>query len=512
MIKKLFFTLTAMLLASMLTAGPVDSHRAARVAENSIRLISLHNDDGTKAPIAPTDKVVMAPLYPEWNVENLHLFNYQYGDREGFVIVSGDDIAAPVLAFSDEGQMDLCNASPAARYWIERYSQQIAAGREKAMHATPAIARKWAVLEDKEAVEAMLTAKGDFYHDNIRQLLGNMRWNQGDPYNRLCPQKGSKRAVTGCVATAFGMIMNYWDYPVHGFGNHSYNGADNPAAYPNWKYGELSADFENTYYDWAHMDDWAAINSSDSVVEAISTLLYQLGVAFDMNYSPDGSGCWSLKEYAMFDTSLHLQPTVGAEYRIPKHFGYKFSYAGMRDSIGDDTLWMQMLYNSLAEGKPIYYAGWAVENNEAGHSATSGHGFIIDGYFSDEVDSNLFHLNWGWGGADNGLFKIDALTPGGNDFTQWHGAVIGMEPDTSYHGYNPAAIRQLVLSNAIVYSEDGSIVVKSAENAAVIVYDIMGRKVGCRDNHEAADWSLRVRPGIYLVRIGNIAAKKIVVL
>ena len=75
MIKKLFFTLTAMLLASMLTAGPVDSHRAARVAENSIRLISLHNDDGTKAPIAPNDKVVMAPLYPEWNVENLHLFN-----------------------------------------------------------------------------------------------------------------------------------------------------------------------------------------------------------------------------------------------------------------------------------------------------------------------------------------------------------------------------------------------------------------------------------------------------
>ena len=138
------------------------------------------------------------------------------------------------------------------------------------------------------------------------------------------------------------------------------------------------------------MEDYAFINSPSEVIEAISTLLYQIGVSLDMRYSPYGSGCWSLPEYAMFDTSLHLSPTMGAQYRIPKHFGYKYSYAGLRDSIGDDTAWMQMLYQSLAEGKPIYYAGWASADNEVGFSNTNGHGYIIDGYFLNNSDGAIY--------------------------------------------------------------------------------------------------------------------------
>lgn len=444
-------------------------------------------------------------------VENLYVFNYRDCGIEGFVILSGDDIAAPVLAISDDGQLDPNNMAPAAREMLRQYDRQIDAARKQGVQATPAIAKKWADLDCggdvSKAVENARWRKGDMYNDIIPDLLGNMRWGQGKPYNNLCPG-GS---VTGCVATAFGMIMNYWNWPEHGFGMHSYNGEDHPAAYPDWSYGVQSADFEHTYYDWDHIPDYVVINSDQAEIDAVSTLLYQIGVSLDMHYSPDGSGCWSLPEYAIFDTSLHLDASYGADTRIPKHFGYKFSYAGMRDSVGDDSLWIAMLYTSLKEGKPIYYAGWEKENNEAGHSATAGHGYILDGYFSDETDSNFFHINWGWSGSSNGYFKLDAMTPSGMDFTQWHGAFIGIEPDTAYHGYDYLGIAPVSNSGAVVYSHDGRICVKAAEGEMVEVYDMMGRRVAAQ-RVVGCEWSTKVRSGVYIVCVGHTAGKKVAVL
>lgn len=511
--KKILVIIATLMMVGNLCAGPVSPDQARKVATTASRLFFMEMQED-KATLDPDAQWTLMDVTEEVGISNIYVFNYNISsttaDHQGFVVVSGDDIAAPVLAFSTEGAMTAETLNPAVRSHLVRYGMQIAAARAEGMMATPSIAQKWSILETGEAYELAIAhaAKGDMYNDRINQLLGMMQWAQSQPYNDLCPG-GS---VTGCVATAFGMIMNYWDYPEHGFGQHSYNGADNPAAYPNWTYGEQSADFENTYYDWAHMEDYAFRNSSDSVKSAISTLLYQIGVSLDMHYSPEGSGCWSLPEYATFDTSLHLEPTMGADYRIPKHFGYKFSYAGMRDSIGDDSLWISMLYESLRDGKPIYYAGWAYEDNEAGHSATSGHGYILDGYFSDIVDSNLFHINWGWGGASDGLFKLDAMRPSGMDFTKWHGAIIGLEPDTSYHGYDPAAIRTIEPSQARVFAQAQRIVVEGVANHTIAVYDLMGRCVAHRSQQTANEWRTAVRPGVYVVRVGMAAAKKVIVL
>lgn len=508
--KKLSVVLLAVLVSMATMAAPVDAQRARQVALTAAKLYSWELSQQNKARMNPNAECLLKDVTAEVGISHIYVFNYAIadGNREGFVVVSGDDAAAPVLAFSDEGALEM---NPAVRFHLEQYSHQIASAQEAGTCASKVLQHKWEQLASGKAINEAVQrfeAKGDLYNDNINRLLGGMVWGQSDPYNRRCPG-GS---VTGCVATAFGMIMNYWDYPVHGFGQHSYNGADNPAAYGNWQWGEQSADFEHTYYDWKHMDNYAVINSSDSVVNAISTLLYHLGVSLDMNYGLDGSGCWSLPEYATYDTSLHLSATVGADTRIPRHFGYKFSYAGMRDSVHSDSLWLQMLYNSLADSMPIYYAGWAKDDSDDGHSGTSGHGYILDGYFSDAIDSNLFHINWGWNGSANGFFKLDAMRPNNSDFTQWHGAIIGLEPDTSYHGYDPSGIRTLESATAIVYSEAGRIVVKGCENSVVAIYDLMGRIVAHRDSRQGAEWSTAVNRGIYVVRVGNQMGQKVVVM
>ena len=517
--KKILLTAVALLLALTTTASPVSYERASKVAVNAFRTYCLEQGIGSKT----SDSASKWSVYQVYasGIDNLYLFNIYGSDskgvvEQGFVVVSGDDIATPVLAFSTETVLTYGNTlkeiNPAAYAHLQRYGKQIAAAKVEGMAATSATKQKWAQLESAYVIDdtrARIAAKGDYLDDNIPQLLGNMIWGQTEPYNALCPG-GS---VTGCVATAFGMIMKYWNYPEHGFGMHAYNGADNPAAYPDWRYGIQYADFEHTYYDWENMGDYAAINSPNEVKTATATLLYHIGVSLNMHYTPDGSGCWSLPEYAMFDTSLHLYQmayTIGADYRIPRHFGYKYSYSGMRDSIGNDSLWNTMLYHSLAEGKPIYYAGWAAADNEAGHSGTSGHGYIIDGYFSDAIDTNYYHINWGWNGSYNGFFKLDAMRPSNSDFTKWHGAIIGIEPDTSYHGYDYTGIAPLALDEALVYGCNGFVSVRNAQGLRVSIFDVMGRLVYGSVLH-LSDWKLALRPGFYAVQVGSTPAKTILV-
>lgn len=517
--KKILLTAVALLLALTTTASPVSYERASKVAVNAFRTYCLEQGIGSKT----SDSASKWSVYQVYasGIDNLYLFNIYGSDskgvvEQGFVVVSGDDIATPVLAFSTETVLTYGNTlkeiNPAAYAHLQRYGKQIAAAKVEGMAATSATKQKWAQLESAYVIDdtrARIAAKGDYLDDNIPQLLGNMIWGQTEPYNALCPG-GS---VTGCVATAFGMIMKYWNYPEHGFGMHAYNGADNPAAYPDWRYGIQYADFEHTYYDWENMGDYAAINSPNEVKTATATLLYHIGVSLNMHYTPDGSGCWSLPEYAMFDTSLHLYQmayTIGADYRIPRHFGYKYSYSGMRDSIGNDSLWNTMLYHSLAEGKPIYYAGWAAADNEAGHSGTSGHGYIIDGYFSDAIDTNYYHINWGWNGSYNGFFKLDAMRPSNSDFTKWHGAIIGIEPDTSYHGYDYTGIAPLALDEALVYGCNGFVSVRNAQGLRVSIFDVTGRLVYGSVLH-LSDWKLALRPGFYAVQVGSTPAKKVLV-
>ena len=69
-----------------------------------------------------------------------------------------------------------------------------------------------------------------------------------------------------------------------------------------------------------------------------------------------------------------------------------------------------------------------------GQDATiGGHGFVIDGYDSDD----LVHVNWGWGGADNGYFELYSLNPesldiggGGGGFKFLQRMIVGLMPQT----------------------------------------------------------------------------------
>ena len=327
---------------------------------------------------------------------NFYIFN----TSDGFVIVSADDIAYPILGYSDAGNFDPQNIPVNMYEWLQGYEDEIQFGIENGISASAEIAADWEKLSSGQGLSPKRSR-------SVNALV-QTRWNQGSPYNNLCPYDSGEgeRTVTGCVATAMAQIMKYWNYPTQGNGSVTYNATG---------YGNQTANFGNTTYDWNNMLNTYSNSATSAQKNAVATLMYHCGVAVHMSYgvsSTGGSGA----------------VTVGssngtAEYAMKNYFLYKNTLAGRYRSSYSDTNWKNMMYTDLDAGRPIIYTG----RGDGG-----GHCFICDGY----NNSNQFHFNWGWGGYCDGFYAINSLVPGtggigsGNGtYNESQSAIFGIEPN-----------------------------------------------------------------------------------
>ena len=120
--------------------------------------------------------------------ESYYVFNV--GEDNGYILVSGDDRTPAILGYADKGNFD-ANSIPAnMKAWLQNYEDQLD------------------VLSKSE--KGAVAAASE--HQAIRPLIAST-WNQGEPYNNMCPMDGEQRSLTGCVATVMAQIINYWQYP-----------------------------------------------------------------------------------------------------------------------------------------------------------------------------------------------------------------------------------------------------------------------------------------------------------
>jgi hypothetical protein len=238
--------------------------------------------------------------------------------------------------------------------------------------------------------------------------LVQTKWNQNPaPYNSMCPEDPNSpysgyHAYVGCVATAMSQLMKFWNYPEHGQGSNSYYCSPNPqSGYAgHLEYGEQSADFGATTYDWAHMlNSYENVNYTPEEGEAVATICYHCGVAVNMMYggdADDGSGAYSADvPSAIYNYFLY---TNAASLR---------NYQNL-------TVWKNMLKDQHDLGWPVYHSG---------SSSQGGHAFICDGY----KDNDLFHFNWGWGGSGDGWFIVNEI-----EYNSSMAAIINFVPSGVY--------------------------------------------------------------------------------
>ncbi len=387
--------ITSLLLAFCIHSGM----HAAQVDETTARTVAANflaaNVDalaGIRAEHLELVHVKADPaLADNGSVTLYRVFNHTGG---GYVIIAGDDLVHPILAYSIEkpyvnGIMPIHVAK-----WFEGYATEIREAVQAGGTAHQDVALAWERLAQGIASERDILM--------VPPLLSTT-WNQSPHYNALCPG-GS---VTGCVATAMAQVMKYHGHPAQGAGFHSYNA-------PN--YGTLSANFGATTYDWGAMP-----NNVTSANNAVATLMYHCGVAVDMQYSPQVSGAWVIQSHS--PTTDH-----NSEYAMKTYFGYDPTMQGVKRENYNQTQWINLLKGELDASRPILYAGWG---------SGGGHAFVCDGYDSND----FFHFNWGWGGAYDGFFMINALNPDGvgtgggtGGFNSGHQALVGIKPATGGGG------------------------------------------------------------------------------
>lgn len=379
--KKNLSLLIVLLIAFKLTgAQSVDIYRQTALNFFQERLV-LHQYKGKGAPEIKN--------YIQVSHEGraiAHAFNFSGG---GFVLVSASENTFPVLGYSLEGTFTGTGLPEALKAWIRYYGRQIGA---VANQPFPAEEVQLARSRYKKEVTEITGSSGRVAEPLLRTL-----WDQGNYYNGMCPTDPDGpggRCYAGCVATAVGQLMFYHRWPEQGSGEYSYTHPD---------YGVQYANFGESTYNWNGME--TSLSGPNS---HIALLLYHLGISFDMDYGPNGSGMWN-----------HSAANSMRNY---------FKYGPQTQYIFRDTTtmnWDSILIANLDARKPLYYAGWE------GVGSQNGHAFVCDGYAPD----NFYHFNWGWSGSYDGYFLLSALTPGGSNFNFAQEVIKDIYPDTTQYNY-----------------------------------------------------------------------------
>ncbi len=406
-------TFIALLFSStIIFANPVDSQKAEQVAKTFIvskSAVSTANGQQLQMQKALTLMRVSASTTE--STDQFYVFNRE--NNQGFVIVSADDRARPVLAYANSGSYNPNNIPPNMRKWLEGYREQIRFAIENNIPSAPEIQEEWDIF---------LNGKPHNVPQNTKAVapLIKTKWNQGQYYNEFCPPyyPNTQKTPTGCVATAMAQVMKYWNYPTVGTGFHSYN---------HNTYGTLSANFGATTYQWDLMPD---VVSSPNY--AVATLMYHCGVAVDMNYGVSQSGACTVSS----DPNKHC-----AEYALKAYFGYdKNTLRGVEKSKYTNAEWENLLISELNAGRPVIYRG----------SGTGGHSFVCDGYVNNN-GYNFFYFNWGWGGqCDDSCFALNAINPGSYSFNDNQMAIVGIKPaNNTTDNFDLRLYSDLNMSNTI---------------------------------------------------------------
>ncbi len=394
----LFFAINA-------NAQSVNAKTARLAAFNFIQSKNL------SIPSTPDDLLMVETLSTDPNNPELYIFN---NPQNGFVIISGDQSAVPVIGYSSTGSIPSGNWNSNFKYWIDNSIAQIQYYRQNSTKAVDDIEAQWDFLLTLQGVSPFSSSKAIFPF--IRST-----WNQGGAYNDLCPEDAQGEALVGCVATAMAQIMYYYRYPTTGTGSHSYYASG---------YGTQSVNFGASTYNYNEMLGELSVPAPE-----VAELSYHCGVAVDMSYGYDGSGAltWDVDD-ALED---YFRYSTDASYKT------KSSYS--------TSGWESLMRTNLDLYHPVFYSG---------SSSAGGHAFVMDGY----EGTNYFHFNWGWGGYADGYFYLNALNPAGNDFNSDQQVIVNIYPLTTSYPYGCTGTK--TLSSAFGTIEDGSgPVVNYAANA-----------------------------------------------
>ena len=347
------------------------------------------------------------------------LYVFERSQTGGYMILSADDVAAPLLGYADYGSFDADSMPEQMKWWLEQYGRQIEYARSSSLPAFSDATVDATRAEERKTVAPMLKTA----------------WNQTGPFSLMTPLINGRHTPTGCVATAMAQVMKYWEYPKRATGTGTIT---DPST------GEsVSINLGEESLDWSSMLDSYDSTYTDEQARAVAYLMKAAGYSGSTQYDASASGAFSYL----------------AGRALAENFGYnpKLQYC-TRDYFSSAE-WDELIYNEVAAGRPVLYGG---------QSTSVGHEFVCDGYAGD----GYFHFNWGWSGMSDGYFLLTSLNPDalgtggglGGGFNFGQDALIGVQPEEAQ--VTPPYLVQYGSLSAVAFRSEITIRLRTDEGSS----------------------------------------------
>lgn len=379
----LFSMLIMLFVSTSALASPRTFSQAKAIAERKAALLGIKIDSKAAAKVPSMNGGTATAVSP--------YYVFPFGENKGFAIVSGDDDMPEIVGYADHGTYDANNMPAAMAAFLNNYRATIEAVKQGNASAIKNIAEAKALRANNTRATTA-----------VSPLLGNIKWNQSTPYNNMCPKyDDTNLSATGCVATAMAQVMMYWKYPnelkadIQGYKTSTHELT-------------VAGELKGQKYDWDNMlPSYSNVNYNQTQADAVAKLMLHCGKAVEMDYG---------MESGAIVTPGHLA----------KYFGYDSDLMlDLSRTCFTLAEWTAIIDKELQAKRPILYSGRTTEG---------GHQFVCDG--SD--GNGLYHINWGWGGYQDGYFDITILNPGqggigaGNvtdGYNRYCDMIIGIQPD-----------------------------------------------------------------------------------
>jgi hypothetical protein len=362
---------------SGLFAAPVDPARVRQVTEGFLQAKAAAGRQSPQLTILSSPSPGSSPR-PVLGDDGTVLAYVIDLEPRGFVALAADTDLAPVIAYSFRSSFpaDGDRANPLYRMVREDLRLRAKALAEHPELKSPETARQWASYAEGGKGAGPLP-NSDFRLQAVQQwppegstVTGGLlttAWEQGPPYNQLCPLDtvDGGRSYVGCAATAVAQILNF-----HRQCNVAFSPSD---AYTMTSGMRMDAD--STLYGFPSFE---ALNGYVAAVRARfqagvdlndvekATLSFACGVAMHMDYSSDGSGA---------------SPSDAQEAMVGK---FRFAGGDMFGGLSAESF--LVLQENVINGLPAMI-GLRPADGYGGHAV------VCDGYNTD----GEYHLNFGWG-------------------------------------------------------------------------------------------------------------------
>lgn len=346
-----------------------------------------------------------------------YVFNNAAG---GFVIVAGDESVSPILGYSLTGGFRVEGMPSNIKYWFNHLQEGVDYLRAKGdFIPSQKVRQKWHNLRSGAVTRGDTGVGGG-------KVLETAQWNQYGPYNlkattwcsftpnRTAPQG---EIYTGCVATATAIIMRYHKWPERGHGTlDGYSYSDDlyrRRTVRGYELGE-AYDWDNmqlSYNEFLYISDASRSGNSQESMDAVALLMRDCGVMVQM-------------QYGTYDTAGSGAYTTDVQTALVEHMDYDRSLEIIDRDYIPHEVWVQRITENIDNCGPVLFDA-LTENRE-------GHAFVLDGY---DDDRNI-HINWGWGGYDNGFYTI----PDFDDFKVNQSAYLNIKPDAGGSYPDPSLV------------------------------------------------------------------------